>query len=55
MVGGVNDPPGWDHMDNAVATVKPVDFCIRSPQQNPANRPNRDVFMHFFGMEVTWK
>jgi hypothetical protein len=24
MVGGLNDPPGWDHMDNAAATVKPV-------------------------------
>ncbi len=32
-----------------------VDFYIRSPQQNPANRPNREVFTHFFGMEVTWK
>jgi hypothetical protein len=32
-----------------------IDFHIRSPQQNPKNRPNREVFMHFFGMEVTWK
>ena len=32
-----------------------IDFYIRSPQQNPLNSPNRDVFMHFFGMEVTWK
>ena len=24
MVGSVNDPPGWDHIDNAAATVKPV-------------------------------
>src|SRR5262245_40865011 len=24
MVGGLNDPPGWDHMDNNAATVKPV-------------------------------
>jgi hypothetical protein len=30
-----------------------IDFYIRSPQQNPKNRPNREVFMHFFGMEVT--
>ena len=113
MVGGMNDPEGWDHIDNAAATVKPVagtvdldvndltntgkfearlkipegdlvlaidrfhefsplagkkgpagevnpaaqqiDFYIRSPQQNPNNKPNRQVFMHFFGMEVTWK
>ena len=32
-----------------------LDFYIRSPQQNPKNRPNREVFLHFFGMEVTWK
>ena len=30
-------------------------FYIRSPQQNLKNKPNREVFMHFFGMEVTWK
>ena len=24
MVGGLNDPPGWDHMDNEAKTVKPV-------------------------------
>ena len=32
-----------------------LDFYIRSPQQNPKNKPNREVFMHFFGMEITWK
>jgi hypothetical protein len=32
-----------------------IDFYIRSPQQNAKNKPNREVFMHFFGMEVTWK
>ena len=32
-----------------------IDFYIRSPQQNPKNRPNREVFLHFFGMEITWK
>jgi hypothetical protein len=32
-----------------------IDFYIRSPQQNPRNKPNREVFTHFFGMEVTWK
>jgi hypothetical protein len=24
MVGGLNDPAGWDHMDNDAKTVKPV-------------------------------
>lgn len=32
-----------------------IDFYIRSPQLNPKNKPNREVFMHFFGMEITWK
>ena len=32
-----------------------IDFYIRSPQQNPKNKPTRQVFLHFFGMEVTWK
>lgn len=32
-----------------------IDFYIRSPQPNPKNRPARQVFLHFFGMEVTWK
>ena len=32
-----------------------IDFYIRSPQQNPKNTPAREVFMHFFGLEVTWK
>jgi hypothetical protein len=32
-----------------------VDFYIRSPETNPKNRPARQVFAHFFGMEVTWK
>ena len=32
-----------------------IDFYIRSPQTNPKNRPNRQVFVHFFGMEITWK
>jgi hypothetical protein len=32
-----------------------IDFYIRSPQQNPKNTPARQVFLHFFGMEITWK
>ena len=24
MVGSLNDPPGWNHMDNEAKTVKPV-------------------------------
>ncbi len=25
QVGGLNDPPGWDHIDNAARTVSPVE------------------------------
>ena len=32
-----------------------IDFYIRSPKQDPRNTPNREVFAHFFAMEVTWK
>ncbi|HMB73528.1 MAG TPA: hypothetical protein VKQ06_08140 [Gammaproteobacteria bacterium] len=32
-----------------------LDFYIRSPARNDANHPNRDVFDHFFAMEVTWR
>jgi hypothetical protein len=35
--------------------MQQIDFYIRSPQQNPKNTPNREVFAHFFAMEVTWK
>ena len=35
--------------------LQQLDFYIRSPEQNDANRPNREVFDHFFAMEVTWK
>jgi hypothetical protein len=35
--------------------MQQIDFYIRSPQQNPKNKPNREVFLHFFGMEVTWR
>ena len=30
MVGSLNDPPGWDHLDNAAKTVKPVSGAWRS-------------------------
>jgi hypothetical protein len=32
-----------------------IDFYIRSPGQDGRNRPNREVFVHFFGMAITWK
>jgi hypothetical protein len=32
-----------------------LDFYIRSPEANEANYPTREVFDHFFAMEVTWR
>lgn len=32
-----------------------MDFYIRSPQGNSRNTPAREVFAHFFAMEITWK
>ena len=32
-----------------------LDFYIRSPETNEANHPSREVFDHFFAMEVTWR
>ena len=32
-----------------------LDFYIRSPEGNENNHPAREVFDHFFAMEVTWK
>ena len=32
-----------------------LDFFIRSPEKNEANHPNREVFDHFFAMDVTWR
>lgn len=32
-----------------------LDFYIRSPESNEANHPSREVFDHFFAMEVTWR
>ena len=31
-----------------------LDFYIRSPQPNSQNHPGREVFDHFFAMDVTW-
>ena len=35
--------------------LQQLDFYIRSPEKNAANHPDREVFDHFFAMEVTWK
>ena len=35
--------------------LQQLDFYIRSPERNEDNHPDREVFDHFFTMEVTWK
>ena len=44
---------------SAAGAVNPaaqqLDFFIRSPEGNEKNNPTRQVFDHFFAMEVTWK
>ena len=44
---------------SAAGAVNPaaqqLDFFIRSPETNQNNNPTREVFHHFFAMEVTWK
>lgn len=35
--------------------MQQLDFYIRSPEENTANHPGREVFDHFFAMEVTWR
>lgn len=32
-----------------------LDFYIRSPETDSRNNPTREVFHHFFAMEVTWR
>ena len=45
--------------ESPVGAVNPaaqqLDFYIRSPEKNPANHPGREVFDHFFALEVTWR
>ena len=35
--------------------LQQIDFYIRSPERNEANHPDRQVFDHFFAMQVTWQ
>ncbi len=44
---------------SAAGAVNPatqqLDFYIRSPETDSRNNPTRQIFHHFFAMEVTWK
>jgi hypothetical protein len=41
--------------DEVNPATQQADFYIRSPKADQRNRPAREVFMHFFGLEITWK
>lgn len=45
--------------DTGAGAVNPaavqLDFYIRSPEENADNHPGREVFDHFFAMDVTWR
>jgi hypothetical protein len=47
--------PGSGEAGAINPAAQQLDFYIRSPARNEANHPNREVFDHFFAMEVTWQ
>ena len=49
---GMTGPTGAGAVNPAAFQL---DFYIRSPERNEANHPDREVFDHFFAMEVTWR
>ena len=62
MVGGLNDPEGWDHLDNEAKNVKRVSRTaeidvneIQNTGKFEARLKIPEGFVHFFGIEVTWK
>jgi len=48
---------GFADLRRAALLADPDVVAARQAQQapNPRNKPGREVFLHFFGMEVTWK
>ena len=47
--------PGTGEAGAINPAAQQLDFYIRSPARNPNNHPDREVFDHFFAMEVTWR
>ena len=46
--------PGSGEAGAVNPAAQQLDFYIRSPKRNEANHPNREIFDHFFAMQVTW-
>jgi len=51
----VQYPPASNGAGFVNPATQQIDFYIRSPETSPANTPGREVFTHFFAMEVTWR
>ncbi len=47
--------PGSGEAGAINPAAQQLDFYIRSPERNDHNFPNREVFDHFFAMEVSWR
>jgi hypothetical protein len=47
--------PGSGEAGAVNPAAQQLDFYIRSPAQNASNHPTREVFDHFFAMDVTWR
>ena len=47
--------PGAGEAGAVNPAAQQLDFYIRSPARNPKNHPDREVFDHFFAMDVTWR
>ena len=46
--------PGSGEAGSVNPAAQQLDFYIRSPARNDDNQPAREIFDHFFAMEVTW-
>ena len=47
--------PGSGDAGSVNPAAQQLDFYIRSPDRSALNHPDREVFDHFFAMEVTWR
>ncbi len=47
--------PGSGEAGSVNPASQQLDFYIRSPERNESNHPDREIFDHFFAMEVTWR
>lgn len=46
--------PSFGEAGSVNPALQQLDFYIRSPERNKNNHPDREIFDHFFAMNVTW-